>query len=169
MTVSKCDDRSTTRTRFPLRWARGLADYIRGAVRRRRPLAGREVIYDDGWTRTYAPRSDGWCEIEFIRIPWVEAAKAKQGAERLARDAPQVRPLAAPTSGRLAARVSAPVKRRRPEPVRASQVVGRDGASQCAADVLTDACRCGAHGRLASHGSTADTLNDSCPDCFSIQ
>ena len=125
MTASKCDDRSTTRTRFPLRWARGLADYIRGAVSRRSPaVARREVIYDDGWTRTYAPGPDGWCDIEFIRIPWVEAAKAKQAAERLAGEAPQLRPVAAPTTERLAPRVTAPGRRRRPTPVRASQVVG---------------------------------------------
>jgi len=139
-------------------------------VSRRSPaVVGREVIYDDGWTRTYAPGPDGWCDIEFIRIPWVEAAKAKQAAERQAGEAPQVRPLAAATTEGLVARVAAPVRRREPTPVRASQVVAGDGASQCAADVLKDTCRCGAHGRLASHGSKADTLNSSCPNCFSIQ
>jgi hypothetical protein len=61
------------------RWAHGLVDSIWGSIRATGDReASREVIYDDGWTRTYAPgpATDWFAEIEYLRIPWVEAKRA---------------------------------------------------------------------------------------------
>ena len=44
------------------------------------------VIYDDGWTRVYAPcpATDWFAEVEYLRIPWVEEAKSQEGCRRRA-------------------------------------------------------------------------------------
>ncbi|HEY1298488.1 MAG TPA: hypothetical protein VGJ60_35850 [Chloroflexota bacterium] len=68
------------------RWAHGLVDSIWGSIRPsgyREP--SKEVIYDDGWTRVYAPgpATDWFAEMEYLRVPWVEAAKAKRAAGEL--------------------------------------------------------------------------------------
>jgi hypothetical protein len=64
------------------RWALGLLESIWGCRATGDREASREVIYDDGWTRTYAPgpATDWFAEIEYLRVPWVEAAKAKGAA-----------------------------------------------------------------------------------------
>ena len=65
------------------RWARGLVDTIWGSIRASEdPASENEIFYDDGWTRTYAPgpATDWFAEIEYLRIPWVEAAAAKRAA-----------------------------------------------------------------------------------------
>ena len=81
------------------RWAHGVVDSICGSIR---PTGGREaskeVLYDDGWTRVYAPgpATDWFAEIEYLRIPWVEAAKAKSAA--VERPEASTRALQAPNS-----------------------------------------------------------------------
>ena len=149
-------------------WANGLADKIRHAVAARRAsVPTKEVIYDDGWTRVFAPcpATDWFAEVEYLRIPWVEEAKARKAAE----GAPQQLVAARATPGLTPSTASTQVRHRRPVAVRPSQVVAGDGASQCAADIIGAACRCGAHLRLASHGSTADAMTAHCPQCFSLQ
>ena len=68
------------------RWAHGLVDNILRRMHATEDQASqKEILYDDGWTRTYAPgpATDWWAEIEYLRIPWVEAAKAEgAGVER---------------------------------------------------------------------------------------
>jgi Sigma-70, region 4 len=119
----------------------------------RLPLpATSEVLYDDGWIRVHSPSiaSGGWCQLEILRVRWVEEAKAKAAAaERAAREAaehtapqPVVSPRV-PSTWALAHRVV---------DVRPSQVRGGDGGWVCAADVVGRTCRCGAHHRLRSHG-----------------
>ena len=71
------------------RWGRGLVDSIWRRVRRTEDQAsGKELIYDDGWTRTYAPgpTTDWFAEIEYLRIPWVEEAKAKRARGEVPED-----------------------------------------------------------------------------------
>jgi hypothetical protein len=63
-------------------WVYGLVDTICGSTRATKVgKTSKEVLYDDGWTRVYAPgpATDWFAEIEYLRIPWVEAAKAKRG------------------------------------------------------------------------------------------
>ena len=65
------------------RWAHGLVHGIWARIRATgNRTAEKEVIYDDGWTRIYAPgpATDWFAEIEYLRIPWVEAAKSKRPA-----------------------------------------------------------------------------------------
>ena len=132
--------------------------------------AKREVVYDDGWTRIYGPsvESGGWCEIEFLRIPWVEEAKAKAAAAD--RAAEQAAKRVSPEPVAAVAVASKPARPPRVVEVQPSQVRAGDGAMLCAADILGQACRCGAHHRLASHGPVGDDLGAfCCPDCFSCQ
>jgi hypothetical protein len=152
-------------------WANGLADKIRQAIgARRASVPTNDVIYDDGWTRVYAPcpATDWFAEVEYLRIPWVEEAKARKAAEGAPQDSQQVGAARA-TPGLTPSTASTQVRHRRPVAVRPSQVVAGDGAWQCAADIIGAACRCGAHLRLDSHGSTADTMTAYCPQCFSLQ
>src|SRR6266849_1580936 len=69
-------------------WANGLADKIRHAVAART----NDVIYDDGWTRVYAPcpATNWFAEVEYLSIPWVEEAKARKAAEGAPQDSQQV-------------------------------------------------------------------------------
>ena len=128
-----------------------------------------EVIYDDGWTRIYGPsiESEGWCQIEFLRIPWVEEARARAAAAEQA-----ARQSAACVARKPVATVPAPkVERgRHGVDVWPSQVRAGDGAVVCAADILGQVCRCGRHQGLASHGPVGDDISAfCCPACFSHQ
>ncbi|MBV9354308.1 MAG: hypothetical protein JO023_02155, partial [Chloroflexi bacterium] len=56
-------------------WVRWINNLLRSTDRpdtRLKVTQKREVILDDGWTRIYGPslESGGWCEIEYLRIPW---------------------------------------------------------------------------------------------------
>jgi hypothetical protein len=84
------------------RWARELVDGIWGSIRATgHREASKEVIFDDGWTRVYAPgpATDWFAEIEYLRVPWVEAAKAKAAATE--RPEASTRALQAPKSDYL--------------------------------------------------------------------
>src|SRR5712691_5194527 len=118
----------------------GLADKIRHAVAART----NDVIYDDGWTRVYAPcpATNWFAEVEYLRIPWVEEAKARKAAEGAPQDSQHVAAARA-TPGLTRSTATTQVRRRRPVVVRPSQVLAGDGDSQCAADILAAACQIG--------------------------
>ena len=42
-----------------------------------------KALVPSGWTRVYAPcpATDWFAEVEYLRIPWVEEAKARKAAE----------------------------------------------------------------------------------------
>ena len=153
-------------------WANGLAHKIGHAIgARRASVPTNDVIYDDGGRlpcmrhaqpptglrRSSTCASHGSRRPKPGRLPKARRRHPKQVAA--ARATPGLTPSAASTQ----------VRHRLLLPRRSSEVVAGDGASQCAADIIGAACRCGAHLRLDSHGSTADTMTAYCPQCFSLQ
>jgi hypothetical protein len=66
-----------------IRWiGRLVRSTVIGTDKQLKITQNREVILDDGWTRICGPsvESGGWCEIQYLRIPWVEEAKARAAA-----------------------------------------------------------------------------------------
>jgi hypothetical protein len=174
------------RARWLTDWARWIGRLVRRTDATDDPLRvtqKREVILDDSWTRVYGPsvESGGWCEIEYLRIPWVEEAKARAAAglpgppDRMAelraalgkhagrRSLERVQGNSTPSSAK-------PSLRPGTVDIRASQVRAGDGAAVCAGDVFGQACRCGAHHQIPLHGPVGDDLSVyCCPRCFSDQ